>query len=194
MKSLVIAVILFSTIIFQNTFAQDNKTTQRKGFIFGTSLGNATTFLNFPNKNQTDNGVALDFKFGYKLNPNLAILITTNVSVYDYSGFGRDRKRDFGILAPSVQYWLKEKVWIQSGLGLGGDNPVFWDISNPETEPLETKYYNGVGLFMAFGYEFYQKKNFIIDIKAKLSYRNVNLQEGSTSGFSTGILIGINFN
>lgn len=193
MKLIVIATLWLSFLIFQNINAQDSNTIQRKGFVFGTSLGTASTFLKFPDKQQTDIGIALDLKVGYMLNPKLALLLSTNVSVYDYSGYGRDRKRDFGILAPSIQYWLKDRFWVLGGIGLGGDNPVFWDIHNPDTNPLEIKYFNGFGIITAFGYELYHRKNLTFDIKAKVSYRKVNLHEGNTSGISSGILLGINF-
>lgn len=174
--------------------AQDNMEFKRKGFVFGTSLGGAITSLEFPDKSQNETDLAINLKVGYMLNPNLAILLTSNISIYDYSGFGRDRKRDFGVLAPSVQYWMNDKLWLLGGIGMGGDNPVFWDIKNPDTDPLETKYYPGLGLIGSVGYEIYQSKNnFTVDIKARTMYRKVNLQEGNTTGFSYGILIGINF-
>lgn len=137
-------------------------------------------------------GFALDAKLGYLINPDFALLLTTNVSVYDYSGFGRNRKRDFGVLAPAVQYWLNDQFWILGGVGLGGDNPVFWDIRNPDNDPLETKYYPGLGIVSAVGYEIYQRKSFAIDLKAKITYRNVRLQEGKTNGVSFAFLLGVN--
>jgi len=36
-------------------------------------------------------------------------------------------------------------------------------------------------------------KSLIVDIKARVMYRNVSLQEGNTTGFSYGILVGVNF-
>lgn len=186
---------IFSTFILMNfSFAQENQLFERKGFVFGTSLGVAATKLNFPNKTQNDIDLGIDLKIGYMIKPNLAILLTSNISIYDYSGFGRNRKRDFGVLAPTAQYWLNKNFWVQGGLGIGGDNPVFWDIENPDNDALETKYYNGLGVVTSVGYEVYQSnKNFTIDIKVRAMYRNVDLQEGDTRGFSYGILIGANF-
>jgi len=58
---------------------------------------------------------------------------------------------------------------------------------------LETKYYSGLGFVASVGYEVYQSKDkFVIDIKARTMYRKVDLQEGNTTGFSFGILVGIN--
>ena len=105
------------------------------------------------------------------------------------SGIGRTRKRDFGVLAPSVQYWFKERFWLLGGIGLGLDAPIFFDIKDPE----ETKYHSGLGIVGAIGYDIYQGKKFTIDLKARMTYRNVNITEGKTSGISPALLIGINF-
>lgn len=192
MKSILFVTILLSLMFCQNAFSQSDNTIQRKGFVFGTSYGTGYSVLKFPDKNQSELGFALDLKIGYMIKPNLALLLSTNVSIYDYSGFGRDRKRDFGILAPAAQYWINDKFWVLGGIGLGGDNPVFWDIKNADTDPLETKYYNGLGFIVATGYEVYQRKNFAVDLKGKVSYRNVEMQEGKTNGVSFAFLVGIN--
>ncbi len=190
LKSYIISFcILFS---FQFIQAQENSNVQRRGFVFGASAGIANSIINYPNQSDQFSDLALDFKIGYMIKSNLALLLTSNVSIYDYSGFGRDRKREFGVLAPTVQYWLPHKLWIQGGIGIGGDNPVFWDIKNPDEDELETKYYSGLGLITALGYEIYQSENhFIVDLKLKAMYRKVTIQEGQTSGFSYGLLIGI---
>jgi len=192
MKFNITLFIILTIISFHQVLGQDNQFT-RKGFVFGTSTGAAFSSLTFPNKKQAQFNLGLDFKLGYMIKPNLALLFTSNVSIYNYSGFGRNRQRDFGILAPSVQYWVNDKLWLLGGIGIGGDNPVFWDIKKPDLNPLETKYYSGVGIVSALGYELFQsKKNLAIDLKAKFMYRNVKLQEGKTNGVSVGLLVGIN--
>lgn len=195
MKSILITAALILFVFINSVFAQENKTIHRKGFVFGTSYGTGYSIMNFPGKKQSELDFALDVKLGYMIKPDLALLLTTNVSIYDYSGFGRERKRDFGILAPSIQYWVNNKFWLLGGIGLGGDNPVFWDIDfeNVDNDPLETKYYNGLGFVTAVGYEIYQRKNMALDLKTKISYRNVEMQEGKTNGVSFALLLGINF-
>lgn len=178
----------------QYLLGQENSSIQRKGLVFGSSLGITNTSLKFPNKSENFSNLGLDLKIGYMINPKLAILLTSNVSIYDYSGFGRDRKRDFGVVSPSVQYWLSNKLWLLGGIGIGGDNPVFWDIRDPDADPLETKYFSGLGVVTSIGYELFQlNRNLVVDIKARVLYRKVNLLEGSTTGFSYGLLLGINF-
>lgn len=186
--------IVITLLLLNSVFAQEQETFERKNFVFGTALGFTSTTLSFPTNTQEHTGLGIELKIGYMLKPKLAVLLSSNVSIYDYSGFGRNRKRDFGVLAPSIQYWFNERLWVQGGLGIGGDNPVFWDIQNPDSDTLETKYYSGLGVVTSLGYEIYKsQKNFTIDIKARGMYRKVELQEGDTSGFSYGILLGINF-
>lgn len=186
--------ILCKILIIHLLMSQDTSSFQRKGFTFGASFGIANTNISYPNKSTEATDLGIDLKIGYMIKPNLAILLTSNVSIYDYSGFGRNRKRDFGVLSPSIQYWLSSKFWILGGIGIGGDNPVFWDIKDPNEDNLETKYYSGFGAVTSIGYELFQiKEKAIVDIIARVLYRNVKLQEGSTKGISYGILLGVNF-
>lgn len=92
-----------------------------------------------------------------------------------------------------MQYWFRERFWVMAGIGLGIDAPVFFDIKDPDNNKEETAYHSGLGILGAIGYEFYQGKKFSLDLKARMTYRNVNLTEGKTTGVSPSILIGINF-
>jgi len=193
MKLKILSTILFTFFLFHLTDAQESQPIEKKGFIFGTSFGIANSGLKFPSMSQRFTDLGLELKIGYRLNPKLAILLNSNISIYDYSGLGRDRKRDFGVLSPSIQYWISDKLWLLGGIGIGGDNPVFWDIQSPDTDPLETKYYSGLGIVSSIGYEVFRiNKKIIIDLKLRAMYRKVELQEGNTSGFSYGVLAGLN--
>jgi len=184
MRLKAITTILIAFVFIQLLHAQENVGFDRQGFIFGSAAGIANTNLTYPDRAQNFLDVGIEFHLGYMIKPQLAILLSSNVAVYDYSGLGRDRKRDFGILAPSVRYWFKNKIWIQGGVGVGGDNPVFWDIKNPDNDPLEIKYYSGLGLNASMGYELFQsKKNFTIDLQARTMFRKVNLPSGKTICF-----------
>ncbi|MFT6922948.1 MAG: hypothetical protein ACJA1C_001956 [Crocinitomicaceae bacterium] len=176
-----------------NSYSQNKEPLTRKGFVIGTSLGVAHSIQSFPSKSQNNTDFAFDLKLGYMIKPNIALLLTSSVSGYDYSGIGRDRKRDFGVLAPTVQYWFHEKFWVLAGIGLGLDAPVFFDIEDPDNNKEEIEYHGGLGIVGAIGYEFYHGKKFAIDLKARMTYRNVNLTEGKTTGISPSILIGVNF-
>lgn len=189
-KSLITICLISLTSI---TYSQNKAPITRKGFVIGTSIGVSQSIQSFPNKSQNNTDFGFDLKLGFMIKPNIAFLLTSNVSGYDYSGIGRARKRDFGVLAPTVQYWFRERFWALAGVGLGIDAPVFFDIEDPENHKEEVRYHSGLGIVGAIGYEFYQGEKFAIDVKVRMTYRNVNLTEGKTTGVSSSILIGINF-
>lgn len=184
---LTVLLLAYSTI----ANAQNEPSNYRSGILIGTSVGISSLNLKFPAQSLTNNGPALNWKVGYSLNPKFAIVLNGSVSIYNYNSIGRPRKRDFGGVFPSVQYWISERFWFLGGVGLGTDAPVFYDIK-PENKD-ELKYHTGFGLISSVGYEIYGTKNFTIDIQAKIGYSSVNLPEGKTNGFSTGLLLGINF-
>jgi hypothetical protein len=161
--------------------------------MIGTSIGISHSIQSFPNKSQNDTDFSFDLKAGYMIKSNIALLITSNVSGYEYSGIGRSRKRDFGVLAPTVQYWFRDRFWALAGIGLGLDAPVFFDVKDPDNHEEEIAYHTGLGIVGAIGYELYQGGRFTIDLKARMTYRNVNIAEGKTAGVSPSILMGINF-
>ncbi len=189
MKSLII--LLFSCVFGLTALGQSKNEILRKGFVFGTSIGIANTNLNFPTKNQNNTNLALNWKVGYMLNPKLAVLVNGAVSLYEYNLTDRKRLRDFGGVFASAQYFATNKIWVLGGIGIGTDAPVFYDLKPKNTK--ETEYYSGIGLVSSIGYEIYRKKNFALDLQARINYSNVNLPIGKTNGFTTAILVGINF-
>lgn len=189
MKS--ITVLLFGLAISLTTQAQSKNEMQRRGLVFGFSTGIANSNLNFPTKKQNNTNLALNWKVGYMLNPKLAILLHGAVSIYEYDLTDRKRLRDFGGVFVSVQYFATDKFWVLGGVGVGTDAPVFYDLKPENT--VETKYYSGLGLVSSLGYEIYRKKNFALDLQARINYSNVNLPIGNANGFTTALLLGINF-
>jgi Outer membrane protein beta-barrel domain len=185
-----IAIILFS---MATTFcsAQNSSETNRKGFLFSFGGGVSAIRMNFPAKSENQMGVGLNWKIGYSINPRLAIALNGAINIYDYAGSGRPRKRDFGGLMPSLQYWVSEKIWLQGGIGIGTDAPVFYDIKTKNEE--ETKYYTGFGAVTAVGYEFYRAKKFVLDVQGRVNFSQVNLPIGKTNGQNFAVCLGINF-
>lgn len=187
-RLLIVSILALSSTL---AYAQQNKSAERKGLMFSFATGVANSQLTFPNKKQSNTDLALNWKIGYMLNPKLALLVNGSVSIYDFNLAGRSRKRDFGGVFPSAQYWVADKFWVLGGIGIGTDAPVFYDIK-PENKD-ETKYYSGIGVISSLGYEFYRKKNFAMDLQARFNFSTVNLPEGITNGLNAGILLGINF-
>ena len=189
MKSLTLLAVCF--MLNYATYAQNKEEINREGFMFGFSTGIANSRLNFPSKNQNNTNLALNWKVGYMLNPKLAVLINGAVSVYEYDLSDRKRLRDFGGVFASAQYFTTDKFWVLGGIGIGTDAPVFYDLKPKNT--VETKYYSGIGVVSSVGYEIYRKKNFALDLQARVNYSNVNLPIGKTNGITTALLVGINF-
>ncbi len=184
-----IVVVLFSLVISLTANAQNEIT--RKGLAFGFSSGIANSNVKFPSKSQNNTNLALNWKVGYMLNPRFALLLNGAVSIYEYGLSDRKRLRDFGGVFASAQYFISNNFWILGGVGVGTDAPVFYDLK-PENE-IETKYYSGIGAVSSVGYEFFRKKNFALDLQARVNYSSVKLPIGTTNGLTTALLIGINF-
>ena len=189
MKSLLTLLIICSLNI--TAFGQSRNEVQRKGLLFGISSGIASSVLKLPNANQNDINLAINWKVGYTLNPKLALLINGAVSIYEYNLTGRERLRDFGGVFVSSQYFVTDKIWALGGIGIGTDAPVFYDLKTENGE--ETKYYSGIGFVSSVGYEIYRKNNFTLDVQTRVNYSSVNLPFGKTNGFTTALLLGINF-
>lgn len=189
MKS--IAVLLFSLVISLSVQAQSKNEIQRKGLVFGFSTGIANSNLNFPTKIQNNTNLAINWKVGYMIKPKFAILLNGAVSIYEYDLTDRNRLRDFGGVFASAQYFITDKFWALGGVGIGTDAPVFYDIKPENT--VETKYYSGFGAISSVGYEIFRKKNFALDLQARMNYSSVNLPISKTNGFTTALLLGINF-
>jgi hypothetical protein len=188
MKSLTI--LIFSCVLGLSAFGQNKNEIQRKGLVFGFSTGITNSNLNYPSKNQNNTNLALNWKIGYMLNPKLALLLNGAVSIYEYDLSDRKRLRDFGGLFASAQYFVSDKFWILGGIGIGTDAPVFYDLKPENT--IETKYYSGIGAISSVGYEIFRKKNFALDLQARINYGSVNLPIGKLNGFTTALLVGIN--
>ena len=190
MKSLTI--LLVCCVLGISVFGQSKNEVKRKGLVFGFSTGIANSNLNFPTKDQNNTNLAINWKVGYMLNPKFALLVNGAVSIYEYDLTDRKRLRDFGGVFASAQYFVTGKFWALGGIGIGTDAPVFYDLK-PENN-LESKYYSGIGLISSTGYEIYRKNNFALDIQARINYSSINLPIGKTNGFTTALLLGINFN
>jgi hypothetical protein len=189
MKSL--ALFTIACLLHFSVSAQSENQILRKGVVFGLSTGIANSTIHFPIKNQNNTNLAINWKVGYMLNPKLAVLLNGAVSIYEYNLSERKRLRDFGGVFASAQYFITDKFWALGGVGVSTDAPVFYDVKPENT--LETNYYSGIGVITSVGYEIYRYKNFAIDLQARINYSKVNLPIGNTTGFTTALLVGINF-
>lgn len=194
MKKVAITTMLILFFTCQNSFAQSIDAIQRRGIVFGIAAGTGYINTSIPsNKNATQTGhLAYNWKVGYMINSNMAILLQGAISTYMYDGNSdspRERLRGFEGLMPTFQYHLNNRLWVNGGIGLGMDNPVFYDVKNES----EGKYYaGGFKTAISTGYEIWQRQNKTIDIQGRLSYGTAQVPEGERDSFAFDILIGIN--
>jgi len=189
MKGIISFLVIFSLLSFKMQ-AQSDKPLERKGFIFGASLGASSIQLNTNNLPAYSEISASfpNFKIGSMISKRTAIVVNLPGTIYKYKDGGRERDRGFEGIIPSVQFWVKNRWWTMAGIGIGLDAPAFYDI---ETEQ-ERKFYFGSSFLVSSGCEVYQKNKFAIDLQARLHYANVNLAEGKRNGMAVSFLVGFN--
>ncbi|MFN3848098.1 MAG: hypothetical protein ACK4NY_01660 [Spirosomataceae bacterium] len=183
--------LILSILIGYMCAGQNKATIQRKGFMGGISVGFAHSKIPFPIKSTNYNDLALNWKIGYFISPKAALLLNGAVSVYDYSLSGRPRKRDFGGLYPSYQYFLNKNLWVLGGIGLATEAPVFYDLKTDNQD--ETKYYFGTGVLTAIGYDLVRLKKAVINVQIRTNWNSINKSDSKLNGLSTGICLGVNF-
>lgn len=89
--------------------------------------------------------------------------------------------------------FLISSLFITNLTGQSIDQQINVIILAELKDPLETKYYHGLGLVGGVGYEVLQFDKCTINLKVKITYRNLEVQEGRTRGISFSLLTGVNF-
>ena len=122
----VLAIVLSLCVL--NVFGQvSDNTIERKGFVFGMGISAGVFSIS-----DSDQEVAFDkaqgtislpnFKLGWMVNDRLAILGSFPGMIYELEG----KDRSFSAFVPSVQYWFKDRWWVNGGIGLAYDGPALW--------------------------------------------------------------------
>jgi len=180
-------------VIMPLTKAQDTtgKKFEKKGFLFGTSLGVSFVQLNFKSQpiHREVSGSFPNFKIGTMVSNRLAVLVYLPGSIYKYKLAGRERDRGFEAILPSIQYWVNNKWWVLAGAGIGLDAPAFYDIKTEE----ERKFYLGKSFSIGAGYDVYQNRKFAIDIQGRAHFGDAKFPEGNRSGMAFNVLVGFNW-
>lgn len=159
-----VAFALLSSITYAQS-PNSETTTQRDGFIFEFSLGGGIISIEDSAGIQTfdkSQGAFTfpDLKFGYMLNENLAITVAMPGMIYEFE----DNDRHFGGVIPSLQYWVKDRWWINGGIGLAIDSPALYDIEDDVNDDWNF----GCAVTASTGYEIYKKKNFALNLQSRL--------------------------
>lgn len=163
----------------------------RKGFIFGASIGVSSVHLSFPSA-QHQNEISAsfpNFKIGAMVSQRTALLLYLPGSIYTYKNESRERARGFEAIVPSVQYWVADRWWVLGGVGLGMDAPAFFDIKDDS----ERKFYFGGAFVAGVGYDIWRSGRFAIDAQSRIHYGTANIPDGRLQGAALDILIGFNW-
>jgi len=161
---------------------------ERKGFVF--SIGASAGVVSISDSDQevafekVQGGINLpNLKLGWMLNERLAILGTFPGVIYELEG----KDRSFSAFIPSVQYWFKDKWWVNGGIGLAVDGPALY-------EKLDGEDWNfGCAVTASTGYEIVQKKRYALDIQTQLHLAQTFL-DGNGHRDGVAFTVGIGFN
>ena len=89
---------------------------------------------------ETGKGLAgLNFGAGGFLNPDMAIMGRISGTNASYETPFGDVRQTSGVVAPVVQYWTSDKVYVQGGAGLG-----YWNVEGESDK--------GLGLILGAGF------------------------------------------
>lgn len=162
---------------------------ERKGFIIGFGIGGGVISVSdsdqeVPFDESQGGGSFPNLKLGWMVNNRLAIL-----GIYTGMGYqNQDKDRSFDALIPSIQYWVKDKWWVNAGAGLAMDFPAFYE------DNIENEDWNfGGAVAFSTGYELVQKKNFALDIQTQLQmgWTNIDIDKNREAVLFS---IGLGFN
>ena len=187
MKNLLIVVFALCTLI---SYGQ-NETNQieRKGFVIGFGIGGGVISISdsdqeVPFDKAQGGGSFPNLKLGWMVNDRLAILGMYSGMSYEYE----DKDRSFDAFMPSVQYWVKDRWWVNAGAGLAMDFPAFYE------DNIEDEDWNfGGAVAFSTGYELVQKKNFALDLQTQLQMGWTNLDNDRDRDVVV-LSIGLGFN
>jgi len=169
MKKLLIIVFTFC---MHYSYGQSEPTEiERNGFVIGFGIGGGVISISnsdqeVPFDEAQGGGSFPNLKLGWMLNDRLAVLGLYAGMGYDYEG----KDRSFDAFMPSVQYWVKDRWWINAGAGLAMDFPAIYEDNIGDED-----WNFGGAVSFSTGYELVQKKNFALDLQTQLQMGWSNL-------------------
>jgi len=188
MKNLLIIVFAFCTLL---SYGQnETNEIERKGFVIGFGIGVGVISISdsdqeIPFDEAQYGGRFPNLKVGWMVNDRLAILGMYSGMSYEY----QDKDRSFDALMPSVQYWVKDRWWVNAGAGPALDVPAFYEDNIKDEEEWNF----GGAVAFSTGYELVQKKNFALDLQTQLQMGWTYLDDDKTRD-AVMVSIGLGFN
>lgn len=187
MKNLLIIVFTFCT--FLSYGQNETNRIEREGFVFGFGIGGGVISVSdsdqeIPFDEGQGGGSFPNLKAGWMVTDRLAILGMYAGMGYEYEG----KDRSFDALMPSIQYWVKDRWWVNAGAGLAMDFPAIYE-NNIKDEDWNF----GGAVAFSTGVELVQKKNFALDLQTQLQMGWANLDNGKDREVVM-LSIGVGFN
>lgn len=141
---------------------------ERKGFVIGFGVGAGVISTSDSDQqipfDEAQGGVTFpNLKIGWMVNDRLAILGLYTGKLYEYE----NKHRSFDALIPSVQYWVKDRWWVNAGVGIAMDFPAIYRATI-EVNLKDEDWNFGKALALSTGYELVQKKKFTLDLQTQL--------------------------
>ena len=182
---LMLALSLFALTAFAQQEAQE---IERKGFIIGFSAGAGVVSISDSNQevpfDEAHGGFSFpNLKFGWMVSDRLAIMANLPGMSYEYD----DKDRSFDALIPSVQYWMKDRWWINGGFGLAMDSPAIYEKNDGEGWNF------GCAVAASTGFELVQKKKFVLDLQTQLMLGRTFLKNDQYRD-GVALSVGLGFN
>jgi hypothetical protein len=188
MKNLLV---LFFTICTISVFGQNtDHSVERKGFVFGLGISGGVVSISDSFQedpfDEAQGGISLpNLKLGWMVNDRLAILATLPGMIYEYKG----KDRSFDAFIPTVQYWFKDRWWVNGGIGLAMDFPAFYEVDDFKDEEWNF----GCAVSASTGYEIVQRNEFTIDLISKINMGRVFMDNDEYRD-GVAFTVGVGFN
>lgn len=188
MRTLIMLILSICTL---NLFGQQiNDGVERNGFVIGFGIGGGVISISDSNQevpfDKAQGGISFpNLKVGWMVNDRTAVLATFQGLIYEHQG----KDRSFDAIVPSVQYWIKDRLWVNGGIGLAMDYPAFYEGGDHRNEDWNF----GCAVTGSAGYEIVQRKNYALDIQTKLQLGRVFLDNDE---YRDGVVfsVGLGFN
>ncbi|MFK7972903.1 MAG: hypothetical protein AB8F95_21205 [Bacteroidia bacterium] len=187
MKNLVIFVLAFWSLFAYSQ--NETNPIERKGFVIGFGVGAGVISISDsdqaePFSEAQGGGSFPNLKLGWMVNDRLAILGMYSGMIYEYEG----KDRSFDAFMPSIQYWIKDRWWVNAGAGVAMDFPAFYE------DNIKDEDWNfGGAVAFSTGYELVQKKKFALDLHTQLQMGWTNLSDDKERD-AVVFSIGLGFN
>lgn len=187
MRTFIILTLVLTTTLLNAQSETNIDFESRNGLSFGLGLGAGTLSLQVSEQTTTNFSASLpNFKIGYAVSEKFSMMIYLPGAIYQFD----DLDRGFEGIMLNGQYWLKDRWWINAGVGLTLDAPAFYTVD----DFASANFYTGLPAIAAgTGYEIFKKGNFAIDLQYRIFIGKSVLENNSErAGVSNMFIVGFN--